>query len=117
MIHELISIILPLVLIVIITNLTRGGSNFTITSLKPKLSKLNPINGIKKIFSMKRILNKKLVLRKSTISIYALYGGHDTTHNDETETSSSAYHEPTQAPTPIDDTNPRLNSIDPMMCN
>jgi hypothetical protein len=66
---------------------------------------------------MKRIFNKKLVLRKSTISMYALYGGHNTTHNVETETTSSAYHEPTQAPTPIDDPNPRLNSFDPVLCN
>ncbi|MEM6721717.1 MAG: hypothetical protein AAF611_20480 [Bacteroidota bacterium] len=70
---------------------------------------------------MKRIHNKKLVLRKSVISIYKLYGGHSGTDTNEETTvkTSSAYHEPTEGPAPVpsNQTNPQLNSLDPLLCN
>ncbi|MEM6684864.1 MAG: hypothetical protein AAF617_03625 [Bacteroidota bacterium] len=70
---------------------------------------------------MKRMHHKKLVLKKSVISVYKLFGGHnnDDTTGDTTVKTSSAYHEPTEGPSPVPSnrTNPRLNSLDPLYCN
>ncbi len=49
--------ILPLMIILLVTallvNLVQTGGVFSTKAIKPKGSKLNPVNGIKKIFSMK----------------------------------------------------------------
>ena len=67
---------------------------------------------------MKRIQNKKLALKKSVISMYQLYGGqHGNTGDTPTVTTSSAYHDPTEAPVPSNQTNPQFNSLDPLLCN
>ena len=52
----LILIFIPLMLIGVIGNLMQTGFLTTGDSLKPKFSKLNPINGFKEMFSRKRML-------------------------------------------------------------
>lgn len=64
---------LPLLLVTIIASIISYGSqtkfNVSFKSLKPKLSKLNPLNGIKKMFSLKNIVE----IIKSLIKIVLLF--------------------------------------------
>ncbi|MGH1386510.1 hypothetical protein [Kordia sp.] len=59
---------------------------------------------------MKTKFHKKLSLKKITISTYKIYGG-----NEEDTIKSSAYLEPTETPTPIDES-PRLISANNETC-
>lgn len=52
----LLPIVVPLMLIGIVSNFIQVGFLVTTESLKPSLSKLNPINGFKKIFSGRSLL-------------------------------------------------------------
>lgn len=70
-----IKIVLPICLIImvfgIIGNLIQTGFFFSGESLKPKFSKLNPINGLKNMFSLKALVNivKSIVIITVMISI------------------------------------------------
>lgn len=57
-------IALPIMVVGILANYMQTGFLFTTEPLKPKLSKLNPINGFKRIFSMRTLVEllKDLVL-------------------------------------------------------
>lgn len=52
-----IFIFLPLMLMGIVSNISQTGFLFTQESLKPKFDKLNPIKGMKDMFSRRRFLN------------------------------------------------------------
>ena len=68
-------IVLPICLIImafgIIGNLVQTGFFFSAEGLKPKFSKLNPINGFKNMFSLKSIVNllKSIVVISIMIAI------------------------------------------------
>ncbi len=73
-ISGLFSVALPILLIIIIIlcvsvagNLYVGGYNFSTQALQPKLSKLNPLKGIKRIFSLNSIIELVKSIGKITI--------------------------------------------------
>lgn len=56
--------------IAIASNLIRGGWNISTKAMQPKLSKLNPISGIKRMFSAKSLVELlKSILKVSLVSI------------------------------------------------
>lgn len=68
-------VLLPVGLFAIISNLGQIGFLFTFKAIKPKVSKLNPINGFKNIFSTKSLFElaknlAKLILFASIIYFY-----------------------------------------------
>ncbi|WP_420570789.1 hypothetical protein [Kordia sp.] len=60
---------------------------------------------------MKSKLHKKLSLKKITISTHLIYGG-----NEDNSNKSSAFHEPTETPIPVEDENPALISAHNETC-
>ncbi|MBT4838997.1 MAG: flagellar biosynthesis protein FlhB [Methylococcales bacterium] len=64
---EMVVLITPISIVMLIAaflgNIMLGGFNFSTESLKPKLSKLNPISGLKRMFS----LNSTIELLKSLV--------------------------------------------------
>lgn len=61
-----------LVLITILANLLRGGWNLSAKSTQPKFSKLNPISGIKRMFSTKSLAELIKSILKVTLIIATL---------------------------------------------
>ncbi|MGF1785828.1 flagellar biosynthesis protein FlhB [Photobacterium swingsii] len=61
-----------LVLITILANLLRGGWNLSAKSAQPKFSKLNPISGIKRMFSTKSLAELIKSILKVTLIIATL---------------------------------------------
>lgn len=73
---QLLKIVGPLFAVALVvgvgTSFAQVGSLFTIEPLKPKFSKLNPINGIKRIFSLRGLTELiKAVLKITAIGIVA----------------------------------------------
>jgi len=68
---QLVKIIGPVFAIVLVVSVTAGfaqvGALFTLEPLKPKFSKLNPFNGIKRIFSLRGLVELVKSLMKITI--------------------------------------------------
>ncbi|PSW03513.1 flagellar biosynthesis protein FlhB [Photobacterium lipolyticum] len=68
-----------LLMITILANIIRGGWNVSVTAAQPKLSKLNPLSGIKRMFSIKSLAELvKSILKVSLIggTLYWLLGNH-----------------------------------------
>lgn len=73
---QLLKIVGPLFAVALVvgvgTSFAQVGSLFTIEPLKPKFSKLNPINGIKRIFSLRGLTELiKAILKITAIGIVA----------------------------------------------
>ncbi len=70
-------IVLPLMMIVlilgIITNIVQVGWKITTKPLKPKFSKLNPIQGFKRIFSMRAIIELIKSIAKLVVILLVVY--------------------------------------------
>lgn len=62
-----------LVLITILANIVRGGWNVSGKAAQPKLSKLNPISGIKRMFSIKSLAELIKSILKVTLISATLY--------------------------------------------
>lgn len=79
----MMSIILPFSLIVtlagIIGNVAQFGFLFSFESMKPDFAKINPADGMKRIFSLKQLVDTLLSLVKtiiiSILMLYVLYSG------------------------------------------
>ncbi|EMD1178621.1 flagellar biosynthesis protein FlhB [Vibrio harveyi] len=69
----IIPLFIALMLVSIFSNLALGGWNFSSKSLSPKISKLNPISGIKKIVSIKSFIELIKSILKIIIIFSALY--------------------------------------------
>lgn len=68
-----------LLLVTILANIIRGGWNVSVTAAQPKLSKLNPLSGIKRMFSTKSLVELvKSILKVSLIggTLYWLLSNH-----------------------------------------
>ena len=74
---EIILIFLPLALVVtatgLLVNIIQVGWKPTTKPLKPKFSKLNPIKGVKKVFSMKMLLELVKALLKFTVILVTIF--------------------------------------------
>lgn len=85
MVMHSILMILPflslMVLIAIISPMLLGGWNFSTQALAPKLSKLNPVSGIKKMFSMNALMELSKALAKfvlvSAVAGYFLWHSYE----------------------------------------
>ena len=67
-------ILIVLVITALVVNLVQTKAAFSIKALKPKASKLNPINGIKNIFSMKGLVElAKGMLKLLIIGVIVYY--------------------------------------------
>ncbi len=77
LIQKLLLILLPFLLVGFITgfvtNLVQVGWKPTMKPLKPKLSKFNPINGFKRIFSSQSLVNLVLSLAKIFLVFFIAY--------------------------------------------
>ena len=49
-------LVLPLVLVALLTPMMMGGWNFTMESMQPKFSKMNPFSGLKRMFGVQGIV-------------------------------------------------------------
>ncbi|NIY83661.1 flagellar biosynthesis protein FlhB [Vibrio hepatarius] len=69
-----IEMLLPMFAVIIITtigsSMVLGGWMFRLANMSPKLSKLNPINGIKRVFSTRSLVE----LLKSTLKVMIIFG-------------------------------------------
>ncbi len=76
-VYSFLIIILPLLVVVAITgvlvNVLQVGPIFSTESLSPKLSKLNPLEGFKRIFSKRTLVELVKSLLKISMIIYMLY--------------------------------------------
>jgi len=63
-------IFIPLFLMAIIVNIAQSGLLFTMKPLKPNMSKLNPASGLKKVFSMKKVVETLQAFGKLIIVAY-----------------------------------------------
>lgn len=74
---KIILVVLPMLLVSmvigIITNVVQVGWVVSAKPLMPKFSKLNPINGFKRIFSLKAIVELFKSLAKFTLILYVVY--------------------------------------------
>lgn len=66
-------IMLSIMVIAIVVNVYQVGFNFTLTPLMPKLEKLNPINGAKKMFSKRSLVELVKSIFKIIIIGYFIY--------------------------------------------
>ena len=57
---------IPLCIVSIITQFIVGGINFSFKSIEPKFSKMNPLSGLKKIFSVKGLVELLKAILKVT---------------------------------------------------
>ena len=68
---------MPLLLVTMLLGILSHGAqtrfNITFKVIRPKLSKLNPISGLKKLFSLKKIVDLLKNLVKLTLLIFLLY--------------------------------------------
>ncbi|MFX0548881.1 fused FliR family export protein/FlhB family type III secretion system protein [Hathewaya histolytica] len=65
-------IALPIMVIGIVSNILQSGFLFTGETIKPKLSKLNPINGVKRFFSIRTLV--ELIKNLAVINILLFIG-------------------------------------------
>ncbi len=75
--HLLLLSLLPIILIgffvAIVIESLQSGFNFSTDPLIPKLSKLNPIEGFKRIFSMKGLVELAKSIAKMAIIVFIMY--------------------------------------------
>jgi len=69
----LIPIFILTMIVGVVSNIALGGFNFSWKALAPKASKINPIEGIKKKFSMNSVVELLKAVGKFTIVTAALY--------------------------------------------
>lgn len=70
-------IAIPLVIVALLTPMMMGGWNFTLDSMAPKFSKLNPFTGLKKIFGVQGVVE----LLKSIVKIALVFFVASTLYN------------------------------------
>lgn len=73
LLSSLIPIMLVTFLVAIILEALQAGFNLSFEPIKPKLSKINPIEGFKRIFSMKGLFELAKSIAKMGIIIYIMY--------------------------------------------
>ncbi|WP_373531507.1 flagellar biosynthesis protein FlhB [Vampirovibrio sp.] len=79
MIWLMLPFLLSVCVMAIISNLTQVGPLFTMQALAPKLDKLNPLNGFKRLFSMRSVIEVvKAIIKMSIIGAcgYSVIRGH-----------------------------------------
>ena len=65
---------IPLLIVSIITRFVVGGINFSLQSIHWKFDKINPITGIKRIFSMKGLVELiKAILKVSLLGMISYF--------------------------------------------
>jgi len=70
--QALLPIVLTMVVIAILANLLQTGPNFSVTPLKPDFTRLNPVQGAKRIFSLRLAWELfKLVLKLGALATVA----------------------------------------------
>jgi flagellar biosynthetic protein FlhB len=72
-VYALLPLIGALVLVAILTNLIFSGPVFSTTALKPDFKKLNPITGLKRVFSRRMLVDLLKVLVKGVLFGLVLY--------------------------------------------
>ncbi len=74
---EMVKIVLPLLLVAfvagILVNILQVGFLFTTKTIKPKFSKINPLQGFKRIFSMKSLAELVKALLKIAVVGFVVY--------------------------------------------
>lgn len=68
-----IPILIMAMLVGVITNFVQVGWHPTTKPMKPKLSKLNPLSGIKRLFSFRAVLDLLKSMAKFILIIYVIY--------------------------------------------
>ncbi|QBZ82704.1 Flagellar biosynthetic protein FlhB [Hydrogenovibrio crunogenus] len=66
-IYMIVPFLLLMVLIAVVSPMLLGGWNFSTQALAPKISKLNPVSGIKKMFSMNALMELFKAFAKFTL--------------------------------------------------
>lgn len=70
--QSLVPIVLAMVVIAVLANLVQTGPNFSATPLKPDFTRLNPVQGAKKIFSLRTLWELfKLALKLALLATLA----------------------------------------------
>ncbi|EWH09737.1 flagellar biosynthetic protein FlhB [Catenovulum agarivorans DS-2] len=68
-----LTVLIVLVVFAVIGNIAVGGYNFSTKAMQPKLSKMNPINGIKRIFGMQGLIELVKSIAKVAVVIGSAY--------------------------------------------
>jgi len=68
----IVPLVIPLVIVALITPMMMGGWNFTMESMAPKVSKMNPFSGLKRMFGIQGIVELlKAVVKIALVFIVA----------------------------------------------
>lgn len=65
----IVPLVIPLVIVALITPMMMGGWNFTMESMAPKVSKMNPFSGLKRMFGIQGIVE----LLKAVVKIALVF--------------------------------------------
>lgn len=66
----IVPLILPLVIVALLTPIMMGGWNFSLQAMSPKMSKMNPFSGLKRMFGLQGIVELFKAIVKTLLVIF-----------------------------------------------